>query len=66
MTYEIFRALRYVLPNSRLATAVAVLGAVCIVTSTIMLSASALNCVIYPCSPHGLLLDVIWPDTLST
>ena len=66
MTYEIFRAIRYVLPNSRWAVAVAVLCAVCVVTSIIMLSASDLTCVIYPCSPHGVILDVIWPDTLST
>ncbi len=60
MNYEIFRAIRYVLPNSRWATVVAVLSAVCVTVSIIMLSASALTCVLYPCSPHELLLDAIW------
>ena len=66
MTYEIFRAIRYAMPNSRWAVAVAVLFAVCITVSAIMLTASVLTCVIYPCSPHEVILDVIWPDTLST
>ena len=62
MTYEIFRAIRHVLPDSRWATAVAVLSAVCIVVSILMLTASYLTCVIYPCSPSELLLDVVWTD----
>jgi hypothetical protein len=60
MNYEIFRAIRYLLPNSRWATAVAVLSAVCISVSIIMLTGSAITCVLYPCSPHDLLLDAIW------
>lgn len=66
MTYEIFRAIRYALPNSRWAVAVAVLFAVCITVSAIMLTASALTCVLYPCSPQELLFDAIWYGPQST